>query len=82
MKVRLRAKFKSLREQLLPHERESIKQNVYKTIKEQNIYNSREGYIGIYWPLPNEIDLRSILEITSRTPVFPADNVISALLIN
>lgn len=55
-----RVKYKSLRDTSTNFERESVKKNVELFLKNKSREKILEGYIAIYWPIQNEVDLRSI----------------------
>tara|TARA_B100000965_G_C19591680_1_gene758248 strand:+ start:2155 stop:2712 length:558 start_codon:yes stop_codon:yes gene_type:complete len=56
----LRSKFKLVREKTSLIERKNVKRNVEKYLNNLSINQKISGYIGIYWPIKNEVDLRDL----------------------
>ena len=56
----LRLKFKSLRGKSSDEERKNVKRNVEKYLNNAFSNKKLTGYIGIYWPMQNEVDLRDL----------------------
>ena len=55
-----RKKFKNLMEKSSPFERKKVEMNVKLYIESLLKKGKRINYIGIYWPIKNEVDLRSL----------------------
>ena len=60
-----REKFRKLRDEISLHQRENVAQNVRLYIDSFVKGYKNIGYIAIYWPLKNEVDIRSLKEIIS-----------------
>ena len=55
-----RKKFKNLREKSSPLDRKKVEMNVRIYIESVIKKSKKINYIGIYWPIKNEVDLRSL----------------------
>jgi len=55
-----RDKFRKLRNQISLNQRENVEKNVKLFVDEFLKGHKNVGYIAIYWPLKNEIDIRSL----------------------
>ena len=55
-----RKKFKGLRELSSPIDRKNVERNVRAYLESFFLKGSKIRHIGIYWPLKNEIDIRSL----------------------
>ncbi len=55
-----RVKYKSLRDKSTSFERQQVKRNVELFLEKKSKEKNFDGYIAIYWPLQNEVDLRSL----------------------
>ena len=60
-----RAKFRKLRDEISLNQRENVANNVRLYIDSFVKGNKNIGYISIYWPLKNEVDIRSLKETIS-----------------
>jgi 5,10-methenyltetrahydrofolate synthetase len=54
--------FKTLREEISLKQRENVEKNVKLYVDSFIKENKKIGYIAIYWPLKNEVDLRNLKE--------------------
>jgi len=63
-----RAKYKELRANALPAVQTKIFNQVLKELKSLVKLGKLKGYLGIYWPLPGEVDLLS-LKKSLKTPI-------------
>ena len=52
--------FRNLRKDSIPIEKKHVEINVKKYVDSIFINDFKKKYIGIYWPLENEVDLRSL----------------------
>ena len=52
--------FKNLRKESSPIDREKVEINVKSYVKSYFNKVKKNNYIGIYWPLENEVDIRSL----------------------
>jgi len=59
-KKEARSKFKEIRRKSLINSQSKILNQVQITLKKFFLEEIKKGYIGIYWPLKGEIDLRAI----------------------
>tara|TARA_Y100000589_G_scaffold280387_1_gene276777 strand:+ start:505 stop:1062 length:558 start_codon:yes stop_codon:yes gene_type:complete len=59
-KTNQRKKFKNLRRQSSFEERYKVKLNVENFLKNLFLNNTLKGYVGLYWPINNEVDLRDL----------------------
>ena len=59
-KKNARLKFKEIRRKALFQSQSEIFNQVQNTLRKLIIQGKDKGFIGIYWPLPGEIDLREI----------------------
>ena len=57
--------FRKLRDGISPNQRENVEKNVRLYIDSFVKGCKNIGYIAIYWPLKNEVDIRSLKEIIS-----------------
>ena len=55
-----RKKFKNLMETSSPVDRRNVETNVKLYVESFLKYRIKNNYIGIYWPLKNEVDIRSL----------------------
>ncbi len=63
-----------IRQKALPLVEEAIIQGVNKEIEKLLSIKKLQGYLGLYWPLKNEIDLRD-LKVNYKIPIaLPASN--------
>ncbi len=69
-----RIKYKNIREIVLPKVEELITQEVNKEINRLVIINKLQGYLGLYWPLKNEVDLRRLKNNLRLRIALPASN--------
>ena len=60
-----RDKFKKLRDEISINQREDVEKNVKLYVESLVKEYKNNGYIAIYWPLKNEVDIRSLKEIIS-----------------
>ena len=60
-----REKFRKLRDEISLNQREKVAKNVRLYIDSFVKGSKNIGYIAIYWPLTNEVDLRSLKETIS-----------------
>ncbi len=60
-----RKKFRKLRDEVSPNQRENVTKNVRLYIESFVKGCKNIGYIAIYWPLKNEVDIRSLKETIS-----------------
>ena len=70
----LRISFANLREKCLATNHQSILFEVENSLKKLIALNKNEKYIGIYWPLKGEVDLRSLYKSSTRNLALPASN--------
>ena len=56
--------FRKLRDRISLNERENVKKNVMSYIDSFVKGYKNIGYIGIYWPLKNEVDIRSLKAVS------------------
>ena len=54
--------FRKLRDEISISQRENVKKNVKLYVDSFVNQYKKIGYVGIYWPLENEVDLRSLKE--------------------
>ena len=54
--------FRKLRDEISISQRENVKKNVKLYVDSFVNQYKKIGYVGIYWPLKNEVDLRSLKE--------------------
>ena len=57
-----RDRFRKLRDEISLNQRENVEKNVRLYIDSLNKGYKNIGYIAIYWPLKNEVDIRSLKE--------------------
>jgi len=57
-----RGKFRKLRDEISLNQRESVEKNVRLYVEAFVKGYKNVGYIAIYWPLKNEVDMRSLKE--------------------
>ena len=55
-----RQKFKNLRGQSTLDEKHKVKLNVENFLKDLFLNKTLKGYVGLYWPIHNEVDLRDL----------------------
>ncbi len=67
-KLKQRKKFLTIRKSVLPSVKEKILQEVYLSLKKRERNNPINGFVGIYWPLEGEVDLRN-LKLNSKIPI-------------
>ena len=68
-----RKEYKLIRNSNSPSICEKIKENVKSTLKLHfNKHQIKKKYVGIYWPLKGEIDIRFIKEISTQKVVLPS----------
>ncbi len=60
-----RAKFRKLRDEISLNQRENVANNVRLYIDSFVKGNKNIGYVSIYWPLKNEVDIRSLKKTIS-----------------
>ncbi len=72
LKKKKRLFYASIRKKVLPLAEEQIVQVINKLILTKAINNELKGYIGIYWPLAGEIDLRHIKTSFNLPVALPA----------
>ena len=63
-----RINYKEIRSKVIPKVEKLIIEKVSKKVQLLMAKNELKGYLGIYWPLPNEVDLRS-LKATLDIPI-------------
>ena len=54
--------FRKLRDEISLNQRENVEKNVKLCVDSFNKQYKKIGYIAIYWPLRNEVDIRSLKE--------------------
>jgi len=57
-----RDRFRKLRDEISPNQRENVAKNVRLYVDSFVKGNENIGFIAIYWPLKNEVDIRSLKE--------------------
>ena len=57
-----RDRFRKLRDAISPNQRENVAKNVRLYVDSFVKGNENIGFIAIYWPLKNEVDIRSLKE--------------------
>ena len=67
-----RTNYKEIRKNMLPRTEEAIKKQTNKLIKNLILDGKLNGYLGIYWPLKDEIDLRSLKDQEGIPIALPA----------
>ena len=55
-----RDRFRKLRDAISPNQRENVAKNVRLYVDSFVKGNENIGFIAIYWPLKNEVDIRSL----------------------
>ena len=60
-----REMFKKLRDEISLSQRENVEENVKRFVDSFIINYKKIGFIAIYWPLRNEVDIRSLKEKSS-----------------
>ena len=76
-KTKLRNRYLDLRSKVLPDVENKIFDQVQKKIESLVKTKNLKGYIGLYWPLPGEVDLRSLkesLDLPVALPVSGGNN--------
>ncbi len=63
-----RIKYHAIREKNFSHAEAAIIEKVKKHLHGLQILNQSKGYLGIYWPLKNEVDLR-FLKTNFKIPI-------------
>ncbi|MDP6834251.1 MAG: 5-formyltetrahydrofolate cyclo-ligase [Prochlorococcaceae cyanobacterium ETNP1_MAG_9] len=67
-----RVNYKSIRNKVITDAEKLIIKNVNKKIQNLLKNNELKGYLGIYWPLNNEVDLRGLKENYNIPIALPA----------
>ena len=57
-KILLRSKYKLIRQKNSQQEKDNVRKNVERYLNEFLLNKKHLKYIGIYWPIQNEVDLR------------------------
>ena len=71
-KLLQRERFLNLRAQSMPDLQERVRKKVEEKLKESYNLNTLKGYIGIFWPIKGEVDLRKLkdsLDLPFALPV-------------
>ena len=71
-KIKVRHKYKRLREETIYKKEKLIFKQVLKFITTNYEINNIKLTIGIYWPLEGEVDLRDLKESLNSTLALPA----------
>ena len=74
-KEKKRKEYNSIRHSNTSLSHETIKSNIKSSLKILlKKYHKNDKYIGIYWPLKGEIDIRFIREITNKKVALPSSS--------
>jgi len=69
-KILLRSKYKLIRQKNSQQEKDNVRKNVERYLNEFLLNKKHLKYIGIYWPIQNEVDLRILKYKIRKNVIF------------